>query len=220
MPFFEGKWERKKDGNEGVAGWKKLVRSQAPVKPQIERATKEISVLIAKLDQAEARIKSRDQLIFTKVVHAISSGDKDHAAVYANELSEVRKIGANLKASKLALEQVTLRLRTVSDMGDVAATLAPTVAVMRGIGQGLGGLLPTAEGELAEISSLLSSTLVEAGSIGGTSLNFKAANDEAEQVLEEASAVASRRMEEELPPVPKVPAASLWETDDDGALPA
>lgn len=154
------------------------------------------------LGQAEAKVKARDETIFSKVVYALQRADREHASIYANELSEVRKVGTTVSGAKLALEQVTLRLRTITDLGDVAATLAPTIAVVRGVGQGLGTLLPNAQGELSEISSLLSATLTEAGSVGGTSLNFEAANDEAEQVLQEASNVAYQNMEEQYPRLP------------------
>jgi division protein CdvB (Snf7/Vps24/ESCRT-III family) len=200
--FTEG-WEKDEEKG-GGRGFGSLVRSQQPVKPQIDRAGREIAVLIAKLDQAQARIKSRDEVIFHDVVSAIARGDRDHAAVFANELSAIRRVGAAVTSAKLALEQVSLRLGTITDLGDITAILAPTVAVVKGVGQGLGSVMPSANGELDEISGLLSSTLVEAGAVGGSSLNFKAANGEAEQVLEEAAAAAQRRMAAEFPEVPAI----------------
>jgi division protein CdvB (Snf7/Vps24/ESCRT-III family) len=200
--FAEG-WEKKEEKGEG-RGFGSLVRNQQPVKPQIDRAGREIALLIAKLDQAQARIKSRDEVIFHKVVSAIGSGDRDRAAVFANELSAVRKVGATVASAKFALEQVSLRIGTITDLGDITAILAPTVAVVKGVGQGLGSVMPSARGELDEISGLLSSTLVEAGTVGGSSLNFKAVNGEAEQVLEEATAAAQRRMATEFPEVPAI----------------
>ena len=106
-----------------------------------------------------------------------------------------------------------LRLTTITDLGDVAALLAPTIAVVKGVGQGLSSLLPNAEGEISEISSLLSSTLIEAGSVGGVSLNFKVANQEAERVLEEAATVAEQRMAESFP---EVPVAAQQDHEEEG----
>ena len=200
MSGFSENWQKKQEG--GVRRFGNLLRTPEPMKPQIDRANREISVLIARLGQAEARIKTRDETIFRKVVSSMQKGDKDHASMFANELSEVRKIGATVSGAKLALEQVSMRLNTITDLGELAATLAPTIAVVRGVGQGIGTVLPNAQGEINQISSLLSTTLVEAGSVGGTSLNFEAANQDAERVLAEASAVAYQRMEEEFPQVP------------------
>ena len=61
---------------------------------------------------------------------------------------------------------------------------------------------PLAEGEIGEISGLLSSILVDAGTVGGYSLNFEAANEDAEKVLAEAAAVAETRMKEKFPEIP------------------
>ena len=38
--------------------------------------------------------------------------------------------------AKLALEQITLRLRTVSELGDVVSTLGPAVGVLRSVKSG------------------------------------------------------------------------------------
>ena len=200
MGFSSGWGKQQSPGKSG--GFGGFFRNPPPVKPQLDRATRDIEVLISRLDQAESRIKQRDESIFRRVVYALRRGDNDHASMYANELSEVRNLGKTVSSARLALEQVSLRLKTITDLGDVAATLAPTIAVVRGVGQGLGGVLPSAEGELNEISSLLSSTLVEAGTVKGTTLNFGAANEEAERVLDEASAVAESRMTEQFPAVP------------------
>ncbi|MBI3841017.1 MAG: hypothetical protein HY297_03565 [Thaumarchaeota archaeon] len=76
------------------------------------------------------------------------------------------------------------------------------MAVIRTVKQGLVGVLPEAESEIGEISGLLSSILVDAGTVGGYSLNFEAANEDAERILSEASAVAEQRMKEKFPEIP------------------
>jgi division protein CdvB (Snf7/Vps24/ESCRT-III family) len=76
------------------------------------------------------------------------------------------------------------------------------MAVIRNVKQGLVGVLPEAESEIGEISGLLSSILVDAGTVGGYSLNFEAANEDAEKILAEASAVAEQRMREKFPEIP------------------
>ncbi len=214
LSSFTKNWQKKENPG-GGRGLGNFLRTPQPVRPQLDKATKEIALLIARLGQAEAKVKTRDQEIFRRVVSAIQKGDRDHASIYANELSEVRKVGSTVSGAKLALEQVSLRLSTITDLGDVAATLAPTIAVVKGVGQGLGSLLPNAQGEIDQISSLLSSTLVEAGTVSGGSLNFQAANSEAEKVLEEAAAVAYERTAKEFP---EVPAAAQRGTEEEEGL--
>ena len=81
----------------------------------------------------------------------------------ANELSEIRKMGLVLTQAKLAMEQLVLRLSTVTELGDLAVTLTPALNVIKGVRPGLVSLVPDAEREIGEVSGLLSGILVEAG---------------------------------------------------------
>jgi len=178
------------------------IRAPAPLKVQIEEANRQIRTLIAQLDSAVNRIRQRDADIFRQVVHSLAQRDTQHAIVYANELSEVRKMGKMVTQAQLALEQISLRLGTITDLGEIATTLAPAVTVIKNMKAGLQNVLPEADREIGEISGLLSSVLIDAGTTGGISLNFDAANEEAQRVLNEASQVAEERMKESFPDIP------------------
>jgi len=199
---FASKWE-KKDQNPGLIDrLRDTVRTPAPLKPQVEQANRQIRLLISQLDSTVNRIKQRDSTIFKGVVTSLAKHDTQHAAVYANELTEVRKMGKMVTQAQLALEQISLRLGTITDMGEIATTLAPAVSVIRSMKESLKAALREADREIAEISGLLSSVLIDAGATGGLSLNFEAANEDAQKVLEEAAALAEQRMKESFPEIP------------------
>lgn len=172
------------------------------MKPRLDLAIRQIQVQVAKLDGTSAKLKERDGQIFNKVVGSIQKHDTQHASVFANELAEVRKMNKMVTQARLALEQIVLRLNTITELGDIVVTLTPAMSVIRSVKQGLVGVLPEAESEIGEISGLLSSILVDAGTVGGYSLNFEAANEESEKILAEASAVAEQRMREKFPEIP------------------
>ncbi|HEY6283836.1 MAG TPA: Snf7 family protein [Nitrososphaerales archaeon] len=199
---FSSKWETKDQGPGFMDKLRGSVRPTGPLKPQIEQANRQIRVLISQLDNTVNRIKQRDSMIFKNVVSSLAKHDTQHAAVYANELSEVRKMGKMVTQAQLALEQISLRLGTITDLGEIADTLAPAVAVIRGMKESLRLALPEADKEISEISGLLSTVLVDAGTTEGLSLNFSAANEDAQKVLDEAAAVAEERMKEDFPQVP------------------
>lgn len=111
-------------------------------------------------------------------------------------------MGKMVTQAQLALEQISLRLGTITDLGEITTTLAPAVTVIRGMKEDLKAALPEADREIGEISGLLSSVLVDAGSTGGLSLNFDVANEDAQKVMEEAAAVAEQRMKESFPDIP------------------
>ena len=201
MSAFAGKWEKQNNQSLGTRV-KESVRNPGPMKPRLDLAVRQIQVQIAKLDSTSTKLRERDNSIFNKVVTSLQKHDTQHASVFANELAEIRKMNKMVTQAKLALEQIVLRLNTITELGDIVVTLTPAMAVIRGVKQGLTGVLPEAECEIGEISGLLSSILVDAGTVGGYSLNFEAANEDAERIMSEASAVAEQRMKERFPEIP------------------
>jgi len=177
------------------------VRPAGPLKPRIEQATRQLQMQITKLDTTANRLKEKDNALFSKIVNYLQKHDTEHATVYANELAEIRKMYKMVMQARLALEQIVTRLSTVTDLGDIVVTLAPAMSVIRSIKSGLSQVIPTAENEISEISSLLSSILVDAGQLSGSVLNFETANEDAEKILSEASALAEARMKEKLPDI-------------------
>jgi division protein CdvB (Snf7/Vps24/ESCRT-III family) len=213
---FVSKWQ-KKDQAPGFADrLKGSVRTPVPLKSQIEEANRQIKLLISQLDGTVNRIKQRDSTIFKNVVSSLAKHDTQHAAVYANELAEVRKMGKMVTQAQLAMEQISLRLGTITDLGEIASTLAPAVSVIRGMKDSLKLALPEADKEISEISGLLSNVLIDASTTGGISLNFDAANEDAQKVLEEAAIVAEQRMTESFPQIP----ASVLASDEGEGLTA
>lgn len=201
MSQFANKWD-KTNGSGFTERVRGSVQNPGPLKPRLDLAVRQIQVQVAKLDATCSKLRERDASIFNKIVSSMQKHDSQHAAVYANELAEVRKMNRMVTQAKLALEQITLRLNTVTELGDIVVTLTPAMSVIRSVRQGLVSVLPEAEGEIGEISGLLSSVLVDAGSVGGYNLNFAAANEDAEKVLAEAAAVAESRMKEKFPEIP------------------
>jgi len=201
MSQFAGKWE-KNQGQGFATKVRDSVKNPGPLKPRLDLAVRQIQVQIAKLDATSTKLRERDNGIFSKVVASIQKHDTQHASVFANELAEIRKMNKMVTQAKLALEQIVLRLNTITELGDIVVTLTPAMSVMGSVNAGLVRVLREAVSGIGEISGLLSSVLVDAGSVGGYSLNFEAANEDAEKILAEASAVAETRMKEKFPEIP------------------
>src|SRR5712692_6596241 len=89
------------------------------VKPKIASTIKEIELHRRELENLRAKLEQRRKGLFDTTVRAMISKDKSKAAVYANEWSELRKVGKVVYASELALTQVVLRLESIVDVGDV-----------------------------------------------------------------------------------------------------
>jgi len=212
---FAKKWETRREDQPFTERIKEAVKPPGPLKPRLDFAVRRIELQVQKLDQATDRFSQRDNTIFARIVDAYTKHDTARANVFANELAEIRKMERLIINARLALEQIVLRLRTVSELGDVVSTLGPAVGVLRSVRTGLVSVFPEAESELGEIGNLLSGIMIEAGQSSGMTLNFDAVNEDAQKILTEAATVAEQKIKEkfpELPPgIPAIPTTSVGE---------
>ena len=212
---FSKKWETRKEEAPFTKRIQEAVKPPGPLKPRLDFAVRRIELQVQKLDQATERFSQRDKTIFARIVDAYTTHDTARANVFANELAKVRKMERLIINARLALEQIVLRLRTVSELGDVVSTLGPAVGVLRSVRAGLVSVFPEAENELGEIGNMLSGIMMEAGSGSGMTLNFDSVNEDSAKILNEAATVAEQRVKEkfpDLPPgIPGLPTTALGE---------
>jgi division protein CdvB (Snf7/Vps24/ESCRT-III family) len=173
-----------------------------PLKPKIEEAEKMIKSQMQRIDMSHSRISERDSYIFRKVIMALQKKDNQRASIYANELSEVRRIEKLVTQSRLAFQQILLRLHTIRDLDDAVSLISPAISVVKNVGTNLSFLLPDTQGEITEINSILGDILVEAGELtGGNKPIIETKNEDSENILAEASALAEKRMRQLFPEV-------------------
>lgn len=199
---FAKRWEEGSNKQPFTTRVKESVRPPGPLKPRLDVAVRRIELQVQRLDQATDRFSDRDKKIFAKIVEAYTKHDMARANVFANELSEIRKMESMIMHARLALEQISLRLRTVSELGDIVTTLAPAVGVLRTVKSGMSAIFPEAEKELGQIGTLLNGIIIDAGQSNGLSINFDTANEDAQKILAEASTVAEQKIKERFPDLP------------------
>ena len=206
MNKFTDTWNESKSLKDKVGG---ILKSEKPLKPMIEQAIRQIQVQITKLDLVYARIKERGLKIFNNVVQSIQKHDIQYASMFANELIEVRRMNKMVAQSKLALEQIMLRLATVRDLGDITSTIGPTIPVIKSIKSGLARVVPEAENEIREISDLLNDVVINASQTVEERINFRILNEDAERILAEASTIAEERVKHIFPEIPELPSQKV-----------
>jgi len=199
---FSKKWEDKNDNQPLKGRIMDAVKPPGPLKPRLDNAVRRLELQVQKLDQANDRFSKRDQSIFSKIVDAYTRHDMARANVFASELAEIRKMERMIMQARLALEQIVLRLRTVSELGDVVSTLGPAVGVLRAIKAGMANVFPEAERELGMIGDILTGVIAEANQPGGISMNFDTPNEDAQKILNEAATVAENKLKEKFPDLP------------------
>ena len=201
MPF-DSKWVKPQGESVGhrlLEG----IKPQAPLKPRIEEAQKKLQMQIAKLDSISSRMQEKDQVIFKRVVLAMQSHDASHARVLSGELSQIRKMNKMVTSAKLALEQIQLRLNTITELGDVVVTLSPAMSVIKGLQGGLAGMMPEADQSFGQISELLGNIITDSGHIPNNEMETVTGfNEDTARIMDEASAVVEMNMKNKFPDLP------------------
>ncbi|RLI04821.1 hypothetical protein DRO26_03880 [Candidatus Bathyarchaeota archaeon] len=178
---------------------------QPPLKERIVHAIYRLETQLNKLEQTSTKLHQRDREMFERCIGAKASGDDARAAIYANECVEIRKMAKIVLASQLAIERVILRLQTVEDIGDLLIQMAPVAGIIKETKGKLKGIIPEVSYELEEINRLLNNTLTEAGKASVEETLPEEASAEARKVLEEATAIAEQKMNENYPKLPLPP---------------
>jgi division protein CdvB (Snf7/Vps24/ESCRT-III family) len=150
-------------------------------------------------------MEEKDQLIFKRVISAMQSHDSQYAKILSNELSQIRKMNKMITSAKLALEQIQLRLNTITELGDVIVTLSPAMSVIKNIQGGLTSMMPEAGQSFGKITDILNGIMNESGQIPQTSEitgNTNSISEDAMKIIEEASAIVEQSMKDKFPDLP------------------
>jgi division protein CdvB (Snf7/Vps24/ESCRT-III family) len=186
------------------------VRPDVPLKNKIDVAQKNLQLQIAKLDSIAIKIKQKNDYIFNKIVSAQKSNNHAHAKAYANELLEIRKMHNMVNSAKLALEQIQLRLNTVSELGDIVVTLSPCMSVIKGLGASLSGIMPEATSSMQNLSQVLGDVLNGSSmSNASSAMTTYSPNADTLAILEEAAAVIEGQTRANIPEPPSSIPASV-----------
>ena len=203
MVSFTDKWNALKNNEKLSQAFLGKVKPDAPLKNRLDAAQKKLQVQINRLEEIDTKLKSKNDIIFEKIVKAKKSNDENYARVYANELAEIRKHKQMISNAKLSMEQIQIRLNTVSELGDVVVTLSPCMSLIKGLGTSLGGMMPTVSESMQDLSNMLGdivtgSSITHDGSIG----QIDTTNSDALSILEEAQSIVEGKTRQVMPEPP------------------
>jgi division protein CdvB (Snf7/Vps24/ESCRT-III family) len=200
---FTDRWKQKENDEPSLASKIKNVgQPTVNLKDQITTVTQRLDNQTRTLDNAVQRFQNRDAEIFNRIVKAMAQRDEARANILATELSEIRKVEKMLSHASLALQSVSMRLSTVSEMGDVVAVLSPARGMLNSIRTEMCSIMPEASQELGSIGNLLSDivTTTNQGSDMPT-VGTSCTNPEALSILEEAESMAELKLKDQLPEI-------------------
>ncbi|MEC7711366.1 MAG: hypothetical protein VX587_03555 [Thermoproteota archaeon] len=203
MVSFSEKWNVLKNKESISQKFMGTVKPEAPLKHRLDVAQKKLQIQISKLGETEQKLQQKDSIFMDKIVEATKTNNQAYAKMYANELAEIRKTNKTVSNAKLSMEQVQIRLNTVSELGDVVVTLSPCMSLIKGLSTSLGGMMPEVADSMQDLSSMLGdivtgSTITNEGTMG----EFTTQNNEAQAILNEAQAMVEGQTIQNMPEPP------------------
>jgi division protein CdvB (Snf7/Vps24/ESCRT-III family) len=196
-------WNR--SGNETSLSQKVIdkVRPETPIKNKIDDAQRKLQLQITKLDTIHGNLQKKHDFVFDKIVNAKRSNNETYAKAYAIELNQIRKMRGMIGGAKIAMEQIQIRLNTVSELGDVIVTLSPAMSVIKGLGTSLGAIMPEANAYMQDLSNMLGDVMKGSTINGDNSLALNdPSNSETLSILEEAHKIIEGQTKSSIPEIP------------------
>ena len=198
---FINRWSSKEKDSSILSKIKDSGKPSQGLKQQIVTVIQRIEGQKNKLNNASRRFEQRDLTLFKRITKALTERDTMRANVLASELAEIRKVEKMLMHAGLALESVSIRLKTVSELGEVMTVLAPAAGVLNSIRGGMSGIFPEAGREIENIGSLLNDIVSTTNQDIRSPVDIKSAGLEATKILKEAEEAASKKLREQFPEV-------------------
>ena len=137
------------------------------------------------------------------MINAQKSHNNAYAQAYATELVQVRKMKNMVSGAKLAMEQIQLRLNTVSELGDVVVTLSPCMSIIKGLSPSLSGIMGESTSSMQDLSQILGDVMMGSSMEGSNLMSTgSVTNSDTLAILEEAHSVIAGQTKSSIPDIP------------------
>ncbi len=199
---FDERWRAHPDREKVSQKLKNTFNPPGNLRKKLVETDRALQGQVVRLEKSLTQMSQKEKTLFTKTSQAFQKHETAQANAYASELSELRKAIKLVDGAKLALERVQVRLKTITDFGDLANALAPVGGVVRTVRQTLLAVMPGASDSFSAVASTLGGLMQEIGNVPGFTMDLGTSNEESEKILAEASAIAEAKMISSLPSVP------------------
>lgn len=181
---------------------KNLFRHTPEVGDAIYQAIYKLKVQRVRLEQVIVRLRERDRILFETCVTAIRNRNKERAVIFANELTEVRKLLSTVSHTQIVIERVVLRLETIKELNGLLGELKPALKVLQGVAQCLDKVMPDMAYEMDQVNESISDALAISKVAPVEPIAHEAKTPATEEIMKEVSEFLQQRVAEKLPEPP------------------
>ena len=202
MGYITKNWREVKNGINLSHKLLDKIKPQTALKNRINNAEKEMECQILRLEQVHNKLKQNHDHVFKKIVNAKLTRNESRARSYAVELQEIRKIQNKIAGAKLVMEQMKLRLSTVSELGDIVVTLSPCMSLIKGLAPSISGLFPQINASMQDLPNMLQDLLTDSSLSTEPIIPSHQGNADTEAILQEAQNVLEGKIRTTMPEPP------------------
>ena len=178
------------------------IKPQTALKNKINDAEKKMECQILRLEQVHNKLKQNHDHIFKKIVDAKLIRNESTARTLAIELQEIRKVKNKIAGAKLAMEQIKIRLGTVSELGDIVIALSPCMSLIKGLAPSISSLMPQINASMQDLPNMFEDLLSNSSlSLDSMTTPYQG-NSDTEEILQEAHNVLEGRTRNTMPEPP------------------
>jgi len=163
-------------------------------KGKITVALRDIEARRRELETLKGRLSERRQKLFETTVRALREKDKSKAAVYASEHAEVRKVYRVIDASELALTQVSLRLQSMTEIGDAMLHMDTAFRSLKQISRTMQGVMPALDAASSDITNTFAETMAQMGQLS-PNMRIDVRTEGSDDLVEQAKRYAEEQSE-------------------------
>jgi len=178
------------------------IKPETALKNRISDAEKKLEYQISRLDQVHNKLKQNHDHLFKKIVEAKKIHNESRARTYAIELQEIKKIKNKIAGAKLAMEQIKLRLGTVSELGDIVVTLSPCMSLIKGLTPSISGLFPQINTAMQDLPNMFEDILAGSSLSAETMMQPYEGSADTEAILNEAQHALEGKTRTSIPEAP------------------
>ena len=185
------------------------VKPGLSLKNRIESSQKQLQLQISRLEGTQKKLQINHEQIFKKIVNAKMLRDESRARSYAIELQELRKVKNAIGGAKLAMEQIQLRLNTVSELGDIVVTLSPCMSLIKGLTPSISNIMPNLNTTMQDLSSMLGDMISDSSFSSEPIFTPVQNNEDTTAILNEAHDIIEGKTKSSIPEPPSIPTQNL-----------
>ena len=202
MDYITKNWREVKNNLNLSQKFLGKIKPQTALKNKINDAEKKMECQILRLEQVHNKLKQNHDHIFKKIVYAKLIRNESTARTLAIELQEIRKVKNKIAGAKLAMEQIKIRLGTVSELGDIVVTLSPCMSLIKGLAPSISSLMPQINASMQDLPNMFEDLLSNSSlSLDSMTTPYQG-NSDTEAILQEAHNVLEGRTRNTMPEPP------------------